>query len=68
LIQETWTEHSVSVKKIQRDHLRDPDVDGNAILKWTLEKWFVKMSTGITDSKHNPIAGFCDHVGEPWKI
>ena len=29
----------------ERDHLQDPGVDGNVILRWTLRKWDVCLWT-----------------------
>jgi hypothetical protein len=31
-----------------RDHLEDPDVDGNLIIKWTLKKWDLEAWTGLS--------------------
>jgi len=30
----------------ERDHLEDPRVDGNIILRWTFRKWDVTVWTG----------------------
>jgi hypothetical protein len=30
----------------ERDHLGDPDVDGNIILRWTFRKWDVGIWIG----------------------
>jgi len=27
----------------ERDHLRDPDMDGRKILEWIFSKWYVKL-------------------------
>jgi hypothetical protein len=31
----------------ERDHLKDPDVDGRLILKWILKKWDRGAWTGL---------------------
>ena len=31
----------------ERDHLREPGVDGRIILRWTLRKWDVRGMDGI---------------------
>jgi hypothetical protein len=30
----------------ERDHLKDPDVDGRIILRWIFMKWYVGSWTG----------------------
>jgi hypothetical protein len=31
----------------ERDHLEDPDIDGNTILKWIFRKWDVGQGLGL---------------------
>jgi len=30
----------------ERDHLRDPGLDGRIILRWIFRKWYVRVWTG----------------------
>jgi len=43
-----------------RDHGEDLRVDGRIILKWILEKWCVRVCTGL-----GPMTDSCEHCNEP---
>jgi len=32
----------------ERDHLKDPDIDGRIILRWIFRKWNVEVWTGLS--------------------
>jgi hypothetical protein len=35
------------VKKLERDHLEDPEVEGKNIIRWIFRKWDVGAWTGL---------------------
>jgi hypothetical protein len=39
--------YRVLVRTPERDHLKDPDVEGRIILRWILKKWDVWAWTGL---------------------
>jgi hypothetical protein len=43
----------------RRDHVKDLGIDGRIILKWDLEKWDVKMLTGLIELAQNVVHIVC---------
>jgi len=44
----------------ERDHLRDPSLDGRIILRWTFRKWDVGVWTGSSWLRIGKSGGICD--------
>ena len=49
----------------ERDHWRDPDVDGRIILRWIIRKWEGVVGTGWSWLSIGTVAGACAYGEEP---
>jgi len=49
----------------ERDHLRDPGVDGRIILRCIFRKYDVGVWTGSSWLRVGQVAGTCECVNEP---
>jgi len=48
----------------ERDHWRDPDVDGRIILRWIFRKWEGVVGTGWSWLRIGEVAGTCEYGNE----
>ena len=49
----------------ERDHLKDPGVDGRIILRWIFRKWDARTWTGSMWLRIGTVAGTCECGNEP---
>jgi len=49
----------------ERDHLGDPGIDGQMIIRWILRKMDVVEWTGSSWLRIGTVAGTCEHGKEP---
>ena len=49
----------------EREHLEDPGIDGNRILRWIITMWNVGVWTGSTGSGWGQVVGTCECGNEP---
>jgi hypothetical protein len=49
----------------ERDHLKDPVIDGKVILRWIFKKWEVGYGVDRSGSGYGQVAGTCECDNEP---